>query len=243
MVALHAKDTPSESPLWPQARPGHPGAPGPVHPTRRSGGGGPCSRMRLPYCSPLGMSWGSTPQSSSQSTPLPGRRRRTQVRLASPAERWGGFGTCVQSKAPGPRSSPKLTSSNSPPTRTPEQPAGALLRLPRTTATHTRVHRYPALRPPNQVRMPGHRLGSENPDMDQTTALHTWSGPALRRTNLRASASPKPRTRQDVTMAVPGDLTITGMGAPAPAAPLWTEHRAHPLTRTWTTINNPHSAA
>ena len=27
-------------------------------------------------------------------------------RLASPAERWGGFGTCVRSKAPGPHSSP-----------------------------------------------------------------------------------------------------------------------------------------
>ena len=81
LVALHAKDTPSESPLWPQARSGDPGAPGPVHPARRSGGGGPCFRMRLPYCSPLGMSWGSTPQSSSQSTPLPGRRRRTQVHV------------------------------------------------------------------------------------------------------------------------------------------------------------------
>ena len=50
-------------------RPGQPDAPGPVHPTRRSGGGGPCSCMRLPYCSPLGISWGSTPHSSSQSAP------------------------------------------------------------------------------------------------------------------------------------------------------------------------------
>ena len=62
-------DKPSKSPSRPQARHGHPGALGPVHPTRRSGGGGPCSCMRLPYCSPLGISWGSTPHSSSQSAP------------------------------------------------------------------------------------------------------------------------------------------------------------------------------
>ena len=62
-------DKPSKSPSRPQARHGHPGALGPVHPTRRSGGGGPCSCMRLPYCSPLGISWGSIPHSSSQSAP------------------------------------------------------------------------------------------------------------------------------------------------------------------------------
>ena len=70
LVALHAKDTHIKSHSRPQDRPRHPGAAGSVHPTRRSGGGGPCSCMRLPHCSPLGISWGPTPQSSPQSTSL-----------------------------------------------------------------------------------------------------------------------------------------------------------------------------
>ena len=70
LVALHAKDTHVKSHSRPQDRPRHPGAAGSVHPTRQSGGGGPCSCMRLPHCSPLGISWGPTPQSSPQSTSL-----------------------------------------------------------------------------------------------------------------------------------------------------------------------------
>jgi hypothetical protein len=44
----------------------------------------------------MGISWGSTPQGSPL-TNHPSWRRRPQVRLAAPAERWGGFGTCAQS--------------------------------------------------------------------------------------------------------------------------------------------------
>ena len=40
-----------------------PARPGPVHPTRRSGGASP---YRLVHCPPLGISWGPTPKSSSQ---------------------------------------------------------------------------------------------------------------------------------------------------------------------------------
>jgi hypothetical protein len=49
-----------------------------------------------PHCSPMGISWGSIPQGSPLSN-HPSRRRRAQVRLAAPAERRGGFGTCAQS--------------------------------------------------------------------------------------------------------------------------------------------------
>ena len=49
-----------------------------------------------PHCSPMGISWGSSPQGSPL-TNHPSWRRRAQVRLAAPAERRGGFGTCAQS--------------------------------------------------------------------------------------------------------------------------------------------------
>ena len=66
------------------------------------------------------------------------------IRLASPAERWGGFGTCVQSKAPGPHSSPNSTSStwrrlgqrNSPP----EHPTKKGLSLPRRSPGADALH-------------------------------------------------------------------------------------------------------
>ncbi len=53
-----------------------------------------------PHCSPMGISWGSIPQGSPLSN-HPSRRRRAQVRLAATAERWGGFGTCVQERTTG----------------------------------------------------------------------------------------------------------------------------------------------
>ena len=59
---------------------------------------------------PTALRWGyygvQLPRAAHKAHPSTGRRRRTQVRLASPAERWGGFGTCVQSKATGQRPSP-----------------------------------------------------------------------------------------------------------------------------------------
>jgi hypothetical protein len=47
---------------------------------------------------PTALRWGyhgvRLPRAAHKAHPSPGRRRRTQVRLASPAERRGGFGTC-----------------------------------------------------------------------------------------------------------------------------------------------------
>ena len=71
---------------------------------------------------PTALRWGyhgvRLPRAAHKAHPSPGRRRRTQVRLASPAERWGGFGTCVQSKdtgqcpSPTPRARPNTTDSD-----------------------------------------------------------------------------------------------------------------------------------
>ena len=69
LVALHA-GVPSSHLCGRRPDPDIPARPGPVHPTRRTGAGGPCPGMLLPYCSPLGISWGLTPQSSSQNTPI-----------------------------------------------------------------------------------------------------------------------------------------------------------------------------
>jgi hypothetical protein len=68
-------------------------------PSRRtyatSRGGRPMSRPTLTAVR-LGMEWGSTPHGSSKDQTTTGPAMRTQVRLAAPAERWGGFGTCVR---------------------------------------------------------------------------------------------------------------------------------------------------
>ena len=97
---------------------------------------------------PAALRWGyhgvQLPRAVHIALPTPGRRRRTQVRLASPAERWGGFGTCVQSKAPGPHSSPNSTSStwrqlgqrSSPP----EHPTKKGLSLPRRSPGADALH-------------------------------------------------------------------------------------------------------
>ena len=65
----------------------------------------------------------------------------------------------------------------------------------------------------DQVRVPAHRLGSGNPDMDQTTALHTRSGLAPRGPTLRTSASPNSEyANQDVIAAAPEAHTVTRLG-------------------------------
>ena len=69
---------------------------------------------------PTALRWGyhgvRLPRAAHKAHPSPGRRRRTQVRLASPAERWGGFGTCVQNKTTG-ETKPSATTDQGPTTR------------------------------------------------------------------------------------------------------------------------------
>ena len=106
LVALHAKDTHVKSHSRPQDRPDILAQP--ARCTQRDDQVGEAHALACGY--PTALRWGyhgvRLPRAAHKAHPSPGRRRRTQVRLASPAERWGGFGTCVQSKAPGPHSSP-----------------------------------------------------------------------------------------------------------------------------------------
>ena len=109
---------------------------------------------------PTALRWGyhgvRLPRAAHKAHPSPGRRRRTQVRLASPAERWGGFGTCVQNKTTGQRKSAQLPIKAHPPSYNTTTASGA--KATRRTSTSTRkasrqsqintTHRSPAK--PNQ---------------------------------------------------------------------------------------------
>ena len=130
---------------------------------------------------------------------------------------------------------------NSSLTRTPKSPVGALPQIPWTTSTLTRVHRSSAGRPPYQVQVPARRLGSGNPDMDQTTALHTRSGHAPPRADPPDVSLANLRIRQPRRHRVGprGTHYNQTRGSLVPAAPLWIERRPGPLTRIRTTIDNP----
>ena len=77
--------------------------------------------------------------------------------------------------------------------------------------------------------------------MDQMTALHTRSGLAPPRADPPDVSLAKLRIRQPRRHrgGPRGSHYNQTGGSPVPAAPLWIEHRPCPLTRIWTTIDNP----
>ena len=130
---------------------------------------------------------------------------------------------------------------NLPPTRMPEQPVGAPLQLPWTSSTHTRGHRSPCAftsgpssdaRPPTRIRKPRH-------GPDDGPAYSEWARPprddppgvSLAKLRIR-----QPRRHRGGPRRSHYNQT---RGSPVPAAPLWIKHRPCPLTRIWTTIDNP----